>query len=191
MLDLYCWISLLCELCLDESTLSQSVAAVKDSVKHLEIQISSAKQRLGRLASNLKADCTEIFSCEDCLESLMVKLKLERRRMLSACADLTTTKLAEITEEVGSDPMKISAQEVRRVALFCKKLLKAIQTELPTQLLEVDIAAFTRLKAACVQLLRGVVEIVQKNTTEREKHTRIDENQEAAKIPKLSEHLLS
>mmetsp|Transcript_32355 Transcript_32355/g.56022 ORF Transcript_32355/g.56022 Transcript_32355/m.56022 type:complete len:193 (+) Transcript_32355:11-589(+) len=191
MIDLYCWVSLLCEICLEESTLSDSVSTVKKSVKQLEKSIDKTKDQLGRLAADLKADCAEIFNCEDSLENLMMRLQLERRRLLSAFVELTTSKLRTITEEVRSETTKMSIDEVRHVALFCKKVLKAIHTQLPAQLPEVDLVAFGHLKAVCIDYLRLIVAAVLKHSNSREKHMRSEEYCSGAKLMKTSDNVLS
>lgn len=191
MLDLYCWVSLLCELCLNESTLLESVSSFKESVNHIEKQIAKAKQQLGKLAADAKTECNAIFNCEDILQNLMVRLHLERRRMLSACVELTTEKLNLVLKEVRSETTKLSCGEVRHVALFCKKVLKAMHTQLPTELPEVDLAAFSSMKVACVQFLRLVVATVIENSTDRRKHMQSEGCLAGTKLAKVTDHVIS
>lgn len=245
MLDLYCWVTLLCELCLGDSTLANSVSTAKDSIKQLEKSIEKAKNQILKLAADAKADCTEIFNCEDLLQNLMMRLQLERRRVLSACVDLTTEKILTMTEEVRSETTKMGVEgllnfqglltamqkssgsnisppkdfssatksgaggievqpegtqtsdqhqlgafrlthEVRHVALFCKKVLKAMHTQLPAELPEVDLVAFGHLKAACVQYLRLIVASVLENSADRIKRQGTDESQTATKLMKTT-----
>jgi hypothetical protein len=187
MLDLYCWVALLSDICLNGTAISESVSSVKESLNQLEVLIEKAKKKLGRLAADLTTDYTEIFNCEDILGSLMLRLQLERRRLLSVCVELATQKLLAHADEVRSETTKMGVEEVRHVALFCKKVLRAMQTELPTQLPEVDLVAFSHLKTASVQLLRLIVVKVLANSTEQLKHKRGDGGLPGGKVMKTTD----
>jgi hypothetical protein len=190
MLDLYCWITLLFELCPTEVSISDSVSSVKESVKQLEKLIAKTKQRIDSLASDLKADCTEIFDCEDTLENLMIRLRLERRRLLSVCIDKTAKKLSILAEEIRTDKTQMGADEVRRIALFCKKVLKAIHTQLSAEMPEVDLTVVSRLKAGCVEVLRLIVLKVLESSATLPKHKREEEGRSGEKVLKTTEDIL-
>jgi hypothetical protein len=189
MLDLYCWITLLLELCPNEVSISDSVSSVKESVKQLEKLIVKTKQRIDCLASDLKADSTDIFDCEDSLTNLMIRLRLERRRLLSVCIDKTTEKLSALVEEIRLEKTQMGADEIRHVALFCKKVLKAIHTQLPAEMPEVDLTVVSRLKAGCVEVLRLIVIKVLESSTTHPKHKREEEGQSGEKLRKTAEDI--
>jgi hypothetical protein len=186
MLDLHCWVALLSDICLNEAAILLSVTSVKKSLNQLEVQIEKANLKLGRLAADVTTDLAEIFKCEDILEGLKLRLQLEQRRLLSICVEFTTQKLIAHADEVRSETTKMGVEDVRHVALFCKKVLKAM-TELPTLRPEVDLVALTPLKAASVQLLRLIVGKVLDNSTGQTKHRRREEGLPGGKLMKTTD----
>jgi hypothetical protein len=165
MLDLPFWVALLNELSPDSPSIAESISSVRASVVHLEKLSFKAKAKLDDLVEDAKAETSEYFECEDSINNLVMRLQAERRRLLSTCVAHTTEELVNITSEIHDERPGLNASKVRRVALFCKRVLKEMNG-LAFELPEVDITVFTRLKSACVCVLRLIIAKVLANTRE-------------------------
>jgi hypothetical protein len=180
MLDLPFWVTLLNELSPANPSIAESISSVRASVVHLEKLSFKAKAKFGHLVEDAKAETSEYFECEDSINALVMRLQAERRKLLSTCVALTTEELVNITSEIHDE--RLDASKVRRVALFCKKVLKEMNG-LTFELAEVDITVFSRLKSVCLCVLRLIIAKVLANTRGV---TRKDSSNEAAvvKVPK-------